>query len=67
MFIDAYMQMRYEQARGVLAEVILENAIKRFREKRIRMLIDQALDQRDAKAFYRYSAELAGIRKDEIE
>ncbi|NJJ37853.1 IDEAL domain-containing protein [Paenibacillus apii] len=64
MYIDAYLQMRYEQARGVLAEVILEKAIRRFREQRLRMLIDQALDRRDEAAFYRYSSELNGMRKD---
>ncbi|MDT3426094.1 uncharacterized protein YpiB (UPF0302 family) [Paenibacillus forsythiae] len=64
MYLDAYMQMRYEQARGMLAEVILEKSIQRFREQRLRRLIDQALDCRDEAAFYRYSAELAGIRKD---
>ncbi|MNC83391.1 hypothetical protein D3C75_1373130 [compost metagenome] len=60
-----YLQLRYEQARSILAEIILETAIQRFKEERLRLLIDQALDERDSEAFFQYSAELAGIRKGE--
>lgn len=49
------------------AEVVLERAIRKFRIEQIRQLIDQALDNWDEEAFYRYSAELARIRKDEFE
>ncbi|MEK5238072.1 IDEAL domain-containing protein [Paenibacillus sp. FSL L8-0470] len=51
----------YETLLSIHAEVVLEAAI----EKRLRRLIDQALDQGDEAAFRLYAAEMAGKRKDE--
>ncbi|MNT77436.1 IDEAL domain protein [compost metagenome] len=46
----------YKFLLSIHAEVVLEAAI----EKRLRRLIDQALDQGDEAAFRLYAAELAG-------
>lgn len=44
-------------------EVVWETAVRKHRIAELRTLIDQALDERDEKAFYRYSTDLNRLKK----
>ncbi|WP_440960572.1 IDEAL domain-containing protein [Paenibacillus nitricinens] len=46
-------------------EVVWETAVRKHRIAQLRTLIDQALNERDEEAFYRYSTELNALRKGE--
>ncbi|OKP91877.1 hypothetical protein A3844_01825 [Paenibacillus helianthi] len=52
----------YALALDTYIEVVWETAVRKYRSEQLQRLIDQALDSRDADAFYQYSAELAGVR-----
>ncbi|AKG36119.1 IDEAL domain-containing protein [Paenibacillus durus] len=55
----------YELILDANAEAVLEQAIRRFRWQQLLQKIDDALDRRDERAFYEYSAELIGLGNDD--
>ncbi|QSF42689.1 IDEAL domain-containing protein [Paenibacillus tianjinensis] len=52
----------YALALDKYIEVVWEAAVLKYRIEQLQQLIDQALDNWDAEAFYQYSAELAGLK-----
>lgn len=52
----------YALALDTYIEVVWETAVRKHRIEQLWILIDKALDERDAVAFYQHSAELAGLR-----
>lgn len=43
-------------------EIVWETAVRKHRIAELRTLIDQALDERDREAFYKYSTDLKKLK-----
>lgn len=56
--------LSYETLLSVAADIEIENALKKYRKEQLQVKVDQALDQKDAEAFYQYSAELKTYREE---
>jgi uncharacterized protein YpiB (UPF0302 family) len=55
------MKVAYETMLGLAAEMVLDDALRKYRTEKIYKAIDDALAQKDAETFRRLTEELKSI------